>query len=538
MVISKIFEGLIKLRINESLNNVNILQAGSRKNRGGPDNVFLLRGTIDHHIFTKKPLYITAYDFEQAFDSLWVEDCMLALKKVGISQEMAQLIYNLNKSAKVIVNTPFGPTSAFLTEPIVKQGTVLGSILCSTATGEYCDKNLGVMVGTLLIATLLYVDDIIDLSSSRSECINSHENAITFSRSKKLTFSGTKCLNMVINPVKNEDPVELVIDDEKKVVPTSEIVYLGDVFNNLGNNDGLIKDRVRRGTKAMISISSLMTETDVGRHKIDVFLLLYFSLFLATVLFNSQTWSKLRKKDLDQLKRMQTKFLKRVVGVAYSTCNAFMFLELGVLPIEYEIDKRRLMYLHRILGLDKGDPVYKMLENMISLSATGEHNWWTDMEKVLHRYNVVLSLSEIAALGKGAFRAVVKKAVEGTAFEDLVAECAQKKKTQHLTYQKFETQQYLKSFYPQQSKIIFKCRSQTLDIKQHLSYKYDDMVCRGCGLQDETLEHVINCQPVGSDVDPLETIDFSDSPMLGDKDSRAKILRCTYRVNNFLDLYT
>ena len=147
MVISKIFEGLIKLRINESLNNVNILQAGSRKNRGGPDNVFLLRGTIDHHIFTKKPLYITAYDFEQAFDSLWVEDCMLALKKVGISQEMAQLIYNLNKSAKVTVNTPFGPTSAFLTEPIVKQGTVLGSILCSTATGEYCDKNLGVMVG-------------------------------------------------------------------------------------------------------------------------------------------------------------------------------------------------------------------------------------------------------------------------------------------------------------------------------------------------------------------------------------------------------
>ena len=79
MIISKIFEGLIKLRINESLNNVNILQAGSRKNRGGPDNVFLLRGTIDHHIFTKKPLYITAYDFEQAFDSLWVEDCMLAL---------------------------------------------------------------------------------------------------------------------------------------------------------------------------------------------------------------------------------------------------------------------------------------------------------------------------------------------------------------------------------------------------------------------------------------------------------------------------
>ena len=79
LVVSKIFERMIKERIEDKLQKVNLLQAGSRKNRGGPDNVFLFRACVDHHKFTKKPLFVTAYDFEQAFDSLWLEDCILSL---------------------------------------------------------------------------------------------------------------------------------------------------------------------------------------------------------------------------------------------------------------------------------------------------------------------------------------------------------------------------------------------------------------------------------------------------------------------------
>ena len=80
LLVSKIFEYLIKDRIDEKLDNINILQAGSRKNRSGPDNIFLLRGCIDHFKFIKRPLLFTAYDFEQAFDSLWLEDSIISLK--------------------------------------------------------------------------------------------------------------------------------------------------------------------------------------------------------------------------------------------------------------------------------------------------------------------------------------------------------------------------------------------------------------------------------------------------------------------------
>ena len=70
-----------------------------------------------------------------------------------------------------------------------------------------------------------------------------------------------------------------------------------------------------------------MSETDVGVHRISTMLLLYRSLFLSTMLFNSQTWSKIRQ--MDKLRTLQLKFLKRIAGVAVSTSNAFMYLELG-----------------------------------------------------------------------------------------------------------------------------------------------------------------------------------------------------------------
>ena len=47
--------------------------------------------------------------------------------------------------------------------------------------------------------------------------------------------------------------------------------------------------------------------------------------------------------------------------------------------------------------------------------------------------------------------------------------------------------------YPSQSKLILKSRCGTLDIKLHNKYKFDDELCRRCGVCPESLEHIINC---------------------------------------------
>ena len=405
----------------------------------------------------------------------------MALNELGIEKEYLQLIYNLNKQACVVVKTPVGDTSIFRTDPIVKQGTVLGPCLCSSSTGEYCGRNSGVSVGSTLISSLLYVDDVIDLSSLVKEYVSAHQNALLFKKSKKLTHSGTKCFSMVLyEKYMDEDLPVLWLDDKKRVILTREIAYLGDIFNSLGYNDGLIADRIKRGTKALITIVSLIAETEVGIHHVSVMLLLYRALFLSTVLFNSSTWSNLRQKDLNSLKTLQLKFLKRIVGVASSTSNAFIYLELGVLPINFEIEKRQLMYLHRILQLESTDPVWKLFWELVRMNEAGEKNWWTGVRSALLKYSLPTDLNDIKIMSKNCFTGKVKTAITDAALKELVAETKGLKKTASLQYNSLKLQEYFSHLYISQARLVFKWRSETLDLKTHLTYKYSDTLCRSC----------------------------------------------------------
>ena len=273
-----------------------------------------------------------------------------------------------------------------------------------------------------------------------------------------------------------------------------------------------------------------MAETEVGGYHVSVMLLLYRSLFLSTTLFNSQAWSNLRKKDIDELRVLQLKFLKRIIGVASSASNSFTYLELGVLPIEYEIEKRQLMYLHKILQLHASDPVSQMFEEMKRLHEAGEKNWWSGIAPCLSKYGLP-NLDEIRDLSKDLYAKKVKAAITEVALSRLVKECQGLKKTAKLDYVELKLQEYLTCLYPSQARVVFKWRSETLDIKTHLTYKYQDTVCRGCMSEIEDTEHIMNCgveNPLVTDLCVLDMDSISD-------ENKADLKRMVSRIASFLE---
>ena len=74
------------------------------------------------------------------------------------------------------------------------------------------------------------------------------------------------------------------------------------------------------------------------------------------------------------------------MGVRQATSNAFMYLELGVLPIKYEIHKRQLMFLHHIVNLPEEDPVKKVWRNQTNLPDYS--NWWCDVKVLMEIYGI------------------------------------------------------------------------------------------------------------------------------------------------------
>ena len=105
------------------------------------------------------------------------------------------------------------------------------------------------------------------------------------------------------------------------------------------------------------------------------------------------------------------------------------------------------------------------------------------------------------------------------------------KKTSDLQYSSLKMQTYLDKQYPLHSKVIFQCRAKILDIKEHRTYKYDDDVCRGCGMAGETFEHILNCPGVQQEETKQTLTAFTIMENLDENE----ILWAVQRICRFMD---
>ena len=209
-----------------------------------------------------------------------------------------------------------------------------------------------------------------------------------------------------------------------------------------------------------------------------------------------------------------------------STANAFVYLELGRLPVKYEIHKRQLSFLHHIVHLSDEDPVRKMWRHQTIMP---DHmNWWSGVKSLMSKYGINWTEDQIKEMSKEVYKKKVKEAVKNIAFEELRLECQGKKKTKDLVYTELKTQKYISRLSPCHSRTIFRARSQTLNIKDHTRYQYKDGThCRWCGVSDETLGHIVNCGYHGEELRNVDEV-------LKGEDV-AQMRNVAERIQDFLD---
>ncbi len=499
IIASKVLEKLIKLRIEPYLSQVNKLQSGSTKNRGTCDSMFLLNGMIDHAKYINTELFITFYDYSTCFDSLWLEECLIVLWDLGVRNELFSLIFLLNESSIIRVNSPFGMTRPFECPRIVKQGTVLGPTLCSSSTAELCDRNKigGVLVGSAVISSLIYVDDTTDVNTNIADHVDSHNEVVNFSLSKGLGLNYSKCVQMILNQ-KSTTPTPTLTIGDGVVKQVKSTKCVGDTVNDRGTNVDMIDDRVKKGLGAIVSSLSICNEVTMGISFVESALTTHQAVVVATLIFNSQSWSNLSQKDVKRLQVVQLRHLRRIVRASSSTCNAFVFLEMGVLPVMYQIHIRQLTFLYHIVHLADKDPVKEMHYSQLLLPF--ERNWSNETMRLLKIYK--LKQSCILDISKDVWATKVQTAVNERAFNILRSECSTKSKTKLANYESFKCQQYLLEFDWKSASVLFKLRGGVADCllnRKSDTVTTDDPKCRLCGSANESQSHVINCSKVSSD---------------------------------------
>ena len=169
--------------IDDNLSDAN---AGARKGRNIRDNLFVVNAVMNSvKRGREEAVDICAYDAEKCFDSLWTYECINDLYESGLQNDKLAVLFAINKNAQVAIKTSHGMTKRVDIPNIIMQGTVWGSMFCTSTIDKLSQKAyteeawLYKYKGEVSVPPLGMVDDVLTIQKCGTTAltINNEVNA-------------------------------------------------------------------------------------------------------------------------------------------------------------------------------------------------------------------------------------------------------------------------------------------------------------------------------------------------------------------------
>ena len=161
----------------------------------------------------------------------------------------------------------------------------------------------------------------------------------------------------------------------------------------------------------------ILESTFFGKYYFEVALILRESLFISSLLLNSEAWVNYTEKDVRILEQCDEILLTKILECDSKSSNAMKYLELGIVPLRFEIMKRKLLFLQYILKQDKNSMIYRILKATEENPINGD--FVITCKKYLETLRFKITFKEIENLTKLQFRKILKERIRNEAFEFL-----------------------------------------------------------------------------------------------------------------------
>ena len=280
--------------------------------------------------------------------------------------------------------------------------------------------------------------------------------------------------------------------------------YLGDVISGDGCNKLNIETRVSKGLGKIAQIMSMIEKISLGKHYFKIAFLLRESIFLSSVLTNSEVWYRLTKADLEELEILDRSLLKRIFSVPNSTPTAALYLETGCMTIGTTIKARRLNYLKYLVNL----PQEQMLSRFFHCQWLdgNQYDWTKQVRMDLADFNLPVDLDFIGNKSVFSWKNLVKKKAKEFEFKNLV-EMKEKKnesKMRNLNYEKLILHEYLTSLDVHLAKNVFRFRVRMAQFSGNFKGQGPPGLCPLCGLHSDLQQLCFQCPVVLGHIEIME----------------------------------
>ena len=350
------------------------------------------------------------------------------------------------------------------------------------------------------IVTLAMVDDLLGIAPCGLESLALNTFINVQIELKKLKFhtpgkdGKTKCHKIHVGRKDEFCPTLLV---HGTVMPSvSSDTYLGDIISGDGTNKLNIENRISKGVGKIAQIMCMLERVSLGKHYFKIAFLFRESIFLSSILTNSEIWYRVTEAELQELETLDRGLLKRIFSVPSSTPTSALYLESGCMTISTLIKARRIVFLQYLVKL----PLKEMLSRFFHCQwlDSCNYDWTRQVKEDLADFGLTSDLAAIKDKSVFSWKTLVKKKARQFELERLVEikETKNKSKMKNLGYKQLKRQEYLDKLQPYESKEVFRFRVRMAQFSENYKGRGIADLCPLCKNHSDTQELSFKCSRV------------------------------------------
>ena len=238
-------------------------------------------------------------DAVKCFDKPWLKYCLLEMYNLGYDPNTLKILYEMNKETVIIIRTPAGNTDNMQVKEVVKQGTILGPIMCCAETSAVnsIGEEVKYSYGKINIGMPVFMDDI--ATAGKAEHIRKGiKNCARMEKEKKISFGLKKTKYMIVKTGREEEEEINETVKAGRIQRTDKCKYLGMTISTDGQLTEHIKELNSRCDIINREISAIGAKTQVGKEEVRVKLKLFETCLMPALLYGMEVWERLPKAEI------------------------------------------------------------------------------------------------------------------------------------------------------------------------------------------------------------------------------------------------
>ena len=180
----------------------------------------------------------------------------------------------------------------------------------------------------------------------------------------------------------------------------------------------MIEDRRNQGWGKIATIMGILSEVDMGVHKLEVGLLLRKAILIGGMLYTSEAWSGLNEKQLARLEVVDTALLRKLTGGHSKSATEFYHLETKTWKLRHHISYLRIMYHQEILKRDANETISKIYHKQKDSPVKGD--WLNLLKEDFNFIGIEINEEEIIATPKATYKKKIKQLINKAVFKYLM----------------------------------------------------------------------------------------------------------------------